>query len=61
MAPALPSTGECLDPSTWRAFVLGAAHMRFSPRSVAQAGFPSRALRIVIGFPPGGGSTSWHG
>ena len=42
--------------TTRRAFVLGAAAAALLPRgAVAQAGFPSRALRIVIGFPPGGG------
>jgi tripartite-type tricarboxylate transporter receptor subunit TctC len=42
--------------TTRRAFVLGAAAAPLLARkAVAQAGFPSRALRIVIGFPPGGG------
>jgi tripartite-type tricarboxylate transporter receptor subunit TctC len=42
--------------TTRRAFVLGAAAAALLARkAVAQAGFPARALRIVIGFPPGGG------
>jgi tripartite-type tricarboxylate transporter receptor subunit TctC len=36
--------------------VLGAATAPLLAReTMAQAGFPSRPLRIVIGFPPGGG------
>src|SRR5262245_50333204 len=39
-----------------RALTLGAAAAPFLPRtSLAQAGFPTRPIRIVIGFPPGGG------
>jgi tripartite-type tricarboxylate transporter receptor subunit TctC len=39
-----------------RTFVLGAAAAPFVARgSFAQAGFPSRPVKIVIGFPPGGG------
>lgn len=42
--------------TTRRRFVLGAATAPLlARRSLAQAGFPSRAIRIVIGFPPGGG------
>jgi tripartite-type tricarboxylate transporter receptor subunit TctC len=41
-------------PTTRRRFVLGAAAALPARRALAQ-GFPSRALRIVIGFPPGGG------
>jgi len=42
--------------TTRRRFVLGAAAAPLlGRRSLAQAGFPSRAIRIVIGFPPGGG------
>jgi tripartite-type tricarboxylate transporter receptor subunit TctC len=42
--------------TTRRTFVLGAAAAALLARTaVAQVGFPSRALRIVIGFPPGGG------
>jgi tripartite-type tricarboxylate transporter receptor subunit TctC len=42
--------------TTRRAFVLGAASTPFLARgTMAQAAFPSRPLRIVIGFPPGGG------
>src|SRR5215470_2678191 len=41
---------------TRRAFVFGAAAAPFVARhGFAQAGFPSRPVRIVIGFPPGGG------
>jgi tripartite-type tricarboxylate transporter receptor subunit TctC len=41
---------------TRRALVLGAASAPLlSRRTIAQAGFPSRPIRIVIGFPPGGG------
>jgi len=39
-----------------RAFVLGTAATSLLKRtSLAQAGFPARPIRIVIGFPPGGG------
>jgi tripartite-type tricarboxylate transporter receptor subunit TctC len=39
-----------------RAFVLGAAALPLLTRpALAQAGFPSRPIKIVIGFPPGGG------
>jgi len=42
--------------TTRRTFVLGAAAAPFvARRSFAQAGFPSRPVKIVIGFPPGGG------
>src|SRR5437764_4772305 len=42
--------------TTRRAFVLGAATAPLvAPGTMAQAGFPSRPVRIVIGFPPGGG------
>jgi tripartite-type tricarboxylate transporter receptor subunit TctC len=42
--------------TTRRAFVFGAAATPLlAPASFAQAGFPSRPIRIVIGFPPGGG------
>jgi tripartite-type tricarboxylate transporter receptor subunit TctC len=42
--------------ATRRAFVLGAAAALLLARgTMAQAAFPSRPLRIVIGFPPGGG------
>src|SRR5215510_8776394 len=42
--------------TTRRAVVLGAAIAPFvARRSLAQAGFPSRPVKIVIGFPPGGG------
>lgn len=42
--------------TTRRAFVLGAvAAPMLATRTMAQAGFPSRPIRIVIGFPPGGG------
>jgi hypothetical protein len=41
---------------TRRALVLGAASVPLlARRTIAQAGFPSRPIRIVIGFPPGGG------
>ena len=41
--------------TTRRAFVLGAAAAPlFAPKLMAQA-FPSRPVKIVIGFPPGGG------
>jgi tripartite-type tricarboxylate transporter receptor subunit TctC len=39
-----------------RTFVLGTAALPLLARaSLAQAGFPARPIRIVIGFPPGGG------
>jgi tripartite-type tricarboxylate transporter receptor subunit TctC len=39
-----------------RAFLLGAAALPLLTRpGWTQAGFPSRPIRIVIGFPPGGG------
>jgi tripartite-type tricarboxylate transporter receptor subunit TctC len=42
--------------STRRTFMLGAAAAPFLACPViAQSGFPSRPVRIVIGFPPGGG------
>jgi tripartite-type tricarboxylate transporter receptor subunit TctC len=42
--------------TTRRAFVLGTiAAPLLARQTVAQAGFPSRPIRIVIGFPPGGG------
>ena len=42
---------------TRRAFVLNAAAVPLAmPKpAIAQSGFPSRPIRIVIGFPPGGG------
>ncbi len=42
--------------TTRRAFLLGAATAPvLAIRTMAQAGFPSRPIRIVIGFPAGGG------
>jgi tripartite-type tricarboxylate transporter receptor subunit TctC len=42
--------------TTRRRFVLGAAAVPLlARRAVAQLQFPSRTIRIVIGFPPGGG------
>jgi tripartite-type tricarboxylate transporter receptor subunit TctC len=42
--------------TTRRRFVLGAAAAPLlARRTVAQAGFPTRPIRIVVGFPPGGG------
>jgi tripartite-type tricarboxylate transporter receptor subunit TctC len=42
--------------TTRRTFMLGAAAAPLLARpAVAQSGFPSRPVRIVIGFPPGGG------
>ncbi len=42
--------------TTRRAFALGAAAVSLLPRpALAQARFPSRVVKIVIGFPPGGG------
>jgi tripartite-type tricarboxylate transporter receptor subunit TctC len=42
--------------TTRRQFVLGAAAVPvLACPAIAQAGFPSRPIRIVIGFPPGGG------
>src|SRR5258708_6777746 len=42
--------------TTRRAFVLGAgAAPLLAGRTFAQAGFPPRPRRLVIGFPPGGG------
>ena len=42
--------------TTRRQFVFGAAAVPVLARpAIAQAGFPSRPIRIVIGFPPGGG------
>jgi tripartite-type tricarboxylate transporter receptor subunit TctC len=38
-----------------RALVLGAAALPLACPALAQALFPSRPIRIVIGFPPGGG------
>ncbi len=44
------------DLTTRRGFVLGAVAAPFVGRvAMAQAPFPSRPVRIVIGFPPGGG------
>ena len=41
---------------TRRTFMLGAAAAPFlACPAIAQSGFPSRPVRIVIGFPPGGG------
>jgi tripartite-type tricarboxylate transporter receptor subunit TctC len=42
-------------PTTRRRFVLGAAAAPLVVRRALAQGFPSRAIRIVIGFPPGGG------
>ena len=43
-------------PTSRRGFLLGAVAAPFlAQRSMAQAQFPSRPIRIVIGFPPGGG------
>jgi tripartite-type tricarboxylate transporter receptor subunit TctC len=42
-------------PTTRRRFVLGAAAAPLLARRALAQGFPSRAIRIVIGFPPGGG------
>ena len=44
------------NPTTRRSFILGAAAtpLLASP-AITQSGFPSRPVRIVIGFPPGGG------
>jgi hypothetical protein len=48
--------------TTRRAFVLGAAAAPLLARkAVAQAGFPSRALRIVTVFRPAAGSIIRHG
>ncbi|MPZ55177.1 MAG: tripartite tricarboxylate transporter substrate binding protein [Rhizobiales bacterium] len=42
--------------TTRRSFLFGAATAPLlASRTMAQAGFPSRPIRIVIGFPPGGG------
>ena len=42
--------------TTRRAFVVGAAAASLLPcPAIAQARFPSRVVKIVIGFPPGGG------
>lgn len=42
--------------ATRRAFMLGAAATSLvACPAIAQSGFPSRPIRIVIGFPPGGG------
>jgi tripartite-type tricarboxylate transporter receptor subunit TctC len=56
-APPLFMGGNALARSTTRrAFVLGAASASLlTRRTLGQAAFPSRPLRIVIGFPPGGG------
>jgi tripartite-type tricarboxylate transporter receptor subunit TctC len=40
---------------TRRSFTLGAAAAPFLAAPALAQGFPSRAVRIVIGFPPGGG------
>lgn len=42
---------------TRRSFILGAAAvpLLLARPAIAQSGFPSRPIRIVIGFPPGGG------
>jgi tripartite-type tricarboxylate transporter receptor subunit TctC len=42
-------------PTTRRRFVLGAAAAPLLAHRALAQGFPSRAIRIVIGFPPGGG------
>lgn len=41
--------------TTRRAFVLGAAAAPFVARRTFAQGFPSRPVRIVVGFPAGGG------
>src|SRR5690348_8414137 len=41
--------------TTRRRFVLGAVTAPFVARSARAQAFPSRPVRIVIGFPPGGG------
>src|SRR5262245_2697805 len=42
--------------TTRRRFVLGGAAAPFlALPAIAQSGFPSKPIRIVIGFPPGGG------
>lgn len=41
--------------TTRRRFVLGAVAAPFVARSAWGQGFPNRPLRIVVGFPPGGG------
>ncbi|HJS08547.1 MAG TPA: tripartite tricarboxylate transporter substrate-binding protein, partial [Pirellulales bacterium] len=42
--------------TTRRSFMLGAAAAPLlACPAIAQSGFPSRPVRIVIGFPPGGG------
>ena len=42
---------------TRRSFILGAAAvpLLLARPAIAQSGFPSRPIRIVIVFPPGGG------
>ncbi|NKC29498.1 Bug family tripartite tricarboxylate transporter substrate binding protein [Falsiroseomonas selenitidurans] len=40
---------------TRRGLVLGAAALPLAAPALAQSGFPNRPVRIVIGFPPGGG------
>ena len=44
-------------PTTRRSFMLGgaASSLLLARPAIAQAGFPSRPVRVVIGFPPGGG------
>jgi tripartite-type tricarboxylate transporter receptor subunit TctC len=41
--------------TTRRGFVLGAVTAPFVARFARAQAFPSRPVRIVIGFPPGGG------
>src|SRR6267154_5919575 len=41
--------------TTRRRFMLGAVSAPLVARSAWAQGFPSRPVRIVIGFPPGGG------
>ena len=41
--------------TTRRRFLIGAAAAPFFLRRASAASFPSRSIRIIIGFPPGGG------